>query len=157
MKGDTLILSQIYGIITQEVDDLARVRSKEWSIAAGITAGWNIGHKKLVWDEDVYLIGAGIGPCPSGTAQAYAVRFGKGVSDPSVDVGPNDDVYFVLTGAIGASAAGHPGHASSCMLPEGYYFPINEDEPVFMDVFSDLDAQGGHVILYYVLKREWKK
>jgi len=153
MKGDTLILSQIYIIITQEVNDMARVRCIELNVK-NTAAGWNKKYWSYVWDEDVYLIGMGFHACTSGTAQGLVCRLNKGVSDVLTDQ-VMTDTYFAVGGNIGTAMEG--GGGMCVMLPDGYYFPINEDEPIFLDVFTDLALQGGHMVLYYVLKREWKK
>ncbi|MBA7551210.1 hypothetical protein ES705_43746 [subsurface metagenome] len=136
---------------------MARVRTKQWTLGAGVAANWNIKHISMVWDEEVYLIGASIGACQSGVG-GFEARFCKGVGDPSVDV-YTEDTYFHLGTMIGDPAtAGNAGATtSSVMLPDGYYFPVQEDEPVFIDVFAQAALNGGNVVLYYVLKRDWKK
>ena len=135
---------------------MARVRAIELNVK-DTTGGWNIKHWSYVWDEEVYLIGMGFHACTSGTAQGVVCRLTKGVSNVLTD-NPMTDTYFCIGGAQGTQALGYCGDGGqSVMLPEGYYFPIQEDEPIFLDVFVDLDDQGGHMVLYYVLKREWKK
>ena len=136
---------------------MAKVRTKQWTLGAGVAAGWNIKHLSMVWDEDVYLIGASCGACVSALS-AFEARICKGVGDPSVDV-YTEDTYFHISAAIGASgAAGNAGGSCShVMLPPGYYFLVNEDEPVFVDIFGQTALDGGSLVLYYVLKRDWKK
>jgi hypothetical protein len=136
---------------------MARVRTKQWTIGAGVAGGWNIKHLSMVWDEDVYLIGASCGACIS-NVNGYEARICKGVGDPSVDV-YTEDTYFHISAMIGGSAAAGNGgsQASSVMLPHGYFFPVQEDEPVFIDVFAQTALDGGSIVLYYVLKRDWKK
>lgn len=136
---------------------MARVRTVEWAIGVGVTGGaWDIKLHNYVWDEPVYLIGAMFSVCSED--QSVQVRVSKGVSDPSVDV-LCTDVYFMCASHQGNfGAAGEAGSSEGyIMLPEGYYFPVNEDEPIFLDVFSKGAGAGGHFVLYYVLKREWKK
>ena len=142
----------IYHVLT-----MARVRTVEWAIGAGVTGGaWDVKLHRYVWDEDVYLIGAHFSVCSPG--QSVQVRISKGVSDPTLDVLATD-CYFQLTSHQGGMVAAGAGGSSegSIMLPAGYYFPINEDEPIFMDIFAENAGDGGHLILYYVLKRDWKK
>jgi len=135
---------------------MAKVRTKQWTIGAGVLIGWNIKHLRLVFDEDVYLIGASVGACVSALT-AMECRICKGVGDPSIDV-ETDDTYFHISAAIGAAAAAGNGggSCSHVMLPHGYYFHVNEDEPVFVDVFAQAAGDGGSLVLYYVLKRDWK-
>jgi hypothetical protein len=135
---------------------MKRVRAIELNVKNTI-GGWNKKHWSHVWDEDVYLIGMSFHACTSGTAQGVVLRLTKGVTDVLTDT-EMEDTYFAVGGTVGSAAGHYAGSGGqSFMLPEGYYFPVNEDEPIFLDVFTDLDDQGGHMVLYYVLKREWKK
>jgi hypothetical protein len=136
---------------------MARVRTKQWTLGAGVESGWNIKHISMVWDEDVYLIGANCSACLS-NVNGFEARICKGVGACDVDV-YTEDTYFHLNTMVGGSAAaGNAGGVTShVMLPHGYYFPVSEDEPVFIDVFAQTALDGGNVVLYYVLKRDWKK
>ena len=112
--------------------------------------GWSVKLHSIKWEEPVCLIGAMFSACSSG--QDVSVRFSGG-SDPSVDV-LCDDCYFYLSSHKG----GGPFSGSSegkIMLPSGYFFPLDEGEKVFIDVFSKKKNHGGHAVLYYVLKSEW--
>jgi len=132
---------------------MARVRCKEFALAAA-AVGWNVKVASMVFDEDVMLIGCAYAGCESALC-ASSARLSKGISDPAADV-ETDDCYFMAQGAIDP-AAGGGGTQFGLFLPDGYFFPINEDEAVFIDLFAAAIGDGGHLLVYYVLKRDWKK
>jgi len=132
---------------------MARVRCKEYVLTA-TAAGWNVKEARMVFDEDVMLIGFSYAQCDSAIGAA-SVRMSKGVSDPATDT-ETDDCYFGGQGALDPGAGGGATQ-SAFILPEGYFFPVNEDEAVFVDLFAAAIGDGGHLFIYYVLKREWNK
>lgn len=145
-------MSQIHGIITQEVNDMAknkprRVRVKEFALASTV-AGWETKVESMVLDENWYLIGAQLGVCTPG--QDVGARIAKGVSDPAVDA-ECDDCYFYLSGLTSLGGSSSP----SFLLPQDYGFYINEDEPVFIDMFTAVIGQGGHLTIFYVKAKDW--
>ena len=132
---------------------MARVRCKEHVIAA-TAVGWNLKIDSMVKDEDWMLIGYSYAQCESALGSG-SVRISKGVSNPALD-NETDDCYFGGQGHLDPAAGGGASQAQ-LILPEGYFFPVNEDEPIFIDFFAAAIGDGGHLFIYYVLKRDWKK
>lgn len=129
------------------------MRTKSFVLTA-TSAGYDLKMGKWVPNEDVRLIGFSSGPCQS-SAGAIEYRVTKGVSDPTVEL-EWDDVYFNHSHSTGA-ATGEGSGGCSTFLPPGHYFEIDEDEPVFVDLFAQAIGDGGSCVLYYVCKRDWKK
>ena len=157
MKRDIFILSQIYGIITQEVNDMGGKVCTYSINYTSLVAGWTVKYDSFVPTEDIRLIGMSCGQCASAEGH-LEFRTSKGVSDPSVDL-EYSDAYFHSSVSAGAGGAGSGAGAlgDATFLPPGHYFEIDEDEPIFFDMFARAIGDGGTVNIYYVKKRDWKK
>jgi len=122
-----------------------------------VATAWTEKFDSFVPNEDIRVIGMAGGSCMASESQ-IEFRASKGVSAPSTDL-EYDDCYFHVAGCSPAGGAGSGGGVSmeSVFLPDGFYFEVDEDEPIFFDMYARAIGDGGTVHLYYVNKRDWKK
>lgn len=134
-----------------------KVRTVSYVVTSLLAAAWTKKAAKFVPNEDIYLIGMCGGVCQSSEG-ATEFRSTKGVSDPAVDL-QYEDMYFHTLHMTGAGGAGSGGGLSGAavFLPPGYFFKVDEDEPIFIDMYARAIGDGGTVTLYYINKRDWKK
>lgn len=134
-----------------------KVRTVSFLYTSLVAAAWTTKCASFVPNEDIYLIGMSGGVCQSAEAQTEW-RATKGVSDPAVDL-QYEDMYFHTSHCAGAGGAGSGGGEGgvSVFLPAGYFFKVDEDEPIFIDMYARAIGDGGTVTLYYINKRDWRK
>jgi len=134
-----------------------KVRTVSYVLTATVAISWHTKLAKFVPNEDIYLIGMSAGACESSEG-SIEFRATKGVSDPAVDI-TYEDCYFHISCMSGAGGAGSGSGSGgrSDFLPPVYYFKVDKDEPIFIDLYARAVGDGGTVHLYYVNKRDWKK
>jgi len=133
-----------------------KVKTKSINYTSLVAIAWTEKYDSFVPNEAIRLIGMGGGCCVSAEGQVE-FRASKGVSRPSIDL-EYEDAYFHVASCSPAGGAGSGGGNTmdTVFLPPGHYFEIDEDEPIFLDMYARAIGDGGTVHLYYVNKRDWK-
>jgi hypothetical protein len=125
-------------------DTTFEVKTVEF-LLSGDHQGWNNAKVKYSFNKPVFLIGASLISCVS-SSQGLEVFVSHGIYDFSKDTF-SDDTLFHLSSVY--SQMGGLATAT-VMLPRGYYYYIESDEVLNIDVFLNDEADGGSILLYYV-------
>jgi len=160
MKGDTLILSQIYGIITQEVNDMAKKKELKqivfsWHKAAGVLVEWNNNEITYTSDDD-YVIVAIQAEIEAYSNAADTMVLGAQLTYDSApfssltgavaEVARRRCLMAITTASSRVTSGGNNfWQKETIVFPEDCRPELDEDDQLNLHVFSAIADKGGQV------------
>jgi len=152
MKGDTFILSQIYVMITEEVNDMAKLKCKSVRFDITCTADdvdihWDwapdrdIKVKAISWVIDI--------PDGNGTIWHWLSRGAVTMGGP--DPGPNEEEMILLANHT-RGATGEGTRVSTLFVDFGVdHMEVLDGEKIYMSSRGSDTKKDGHSICIYYL------